>query len=118
MRNKAEQYRRRARLCLEVARTLSPGRQRLMDRATLIDMAQTWLRLAQEEKKEQENSPLGVGGLEVVQKQQQFQIDKQDQPASAAAVATAVTADVVRPYQSRASRRPSHSHTTGTQCSA
>jgi hypothetical protein len=52
MRNKAEQYRSRARSCLEVARTLSPGNKRLMERATLIDMAQTWLRLAQEEEQE------------------------------------------------------------------
>ena len=45
MRDKAEQYRSRARSCLEVARTLSPGNKRLMDRPTLIDMAETWLRL-------------------------------------------------------------------------
>jgi hypothetical protein len=39
-----------ARLCLEgCARTLSPRKKRLMDPATPIEMAQTWLRLAQEE---------------------------------------------------------------------
>ena len=78
MRNKAEQYRRRARLCLEVARTLSPGRERLMDRATLIDMAQTWLRLAQEEEQEAANRSAVVGRSEVVQQQQQIPINKQD----------------------------------------
>jgi hypothetical protein len=78
MRNKAEQYRRRARLCLEVARALSPGRERLIDRATLIDMAQTWLRLAQEEEQEAANRSAVVGRSEVVQQQQQIQINEQD----------------------------------------
>src|SRR5262249_26015056 len=78
VRNKAEQYRSRARLCLEVARTLSPGKKRLMDRATLIDMAQTWLRLAQEEEQEAANRSDVVGRSEVVQQQPQIQINKKD----------------------------------------
>jgi hypothetical protein len=49
-----------------------------MDRATLIDMAQTWLRLAQEEEQEAANRSAVVGRSEVVQQQQQIQIDKQD----------------------------------------
>jgi hypothetical protein len=45
-RARAEYYRRQARECLDVARTLSlePAR------ATLIDMPRTWLRLAREQE--------------------------------------------------------------------
>src|SRR5262249_45145525 len=51
--NRAEQYRIRAQWCLEIARSLSPPETKhLMDRATLIDMAQTWLRLAQEQEQQ------------------------------------------------------------------
>jgi len=77
VRNKAEQYRSRARLCLEIARTLSPGKK-VMDWATLIDMAQTWLRLAQEEEQEAANRSDVVGRFGVVQQQQQIQIIKKD----------------------------------------
>jgi hypothetical protein len=42
--SKAEVYRRRARACLEISRTLAPGEKH----AILTDMAQTWLRLAEE----------------------------------------------------------------------
>ena len=77
VRNKAEQYRSRARLCLEIARTLSPGKK-VMDWATLIDMAQTWLRLAQEEEQEAANRSDVVGRFGVVQQQQQIQINKKD----------------------------------------
>ena len=44
-----------------LARSMSPGTKRLMDQATLIDMAQTWLRLAQEE-----NQPAPQSRLEEV----------------------------------------------------
>ena len=45
-RARAEDYRRQAQECLDVARTLS-----LDDaRATLIDMARIWLRLAKEQE--------------------------------------------------------------------
>jgi hypothetical protein len=44
--NKAEEYRRHAQECLEVARPLSPE----TGRATLIEMARTWLRLAEEQE--------------------------------------------------------------------
>jgi hypothetical protein len=47
-----------------------------MDRATLIDMAQTWLRLAQEEEQEAANRSDAVGRSQVVQQQQQIQINK------------------------------------------
>src|SRR5262249_61691891 len=50
---RAEQHRLRARLCLEIARSLSPGTKHLVDRATLIDMAQTWLRLHKRKAKRQ-----------------------------------------------------------------
>ena len=46
MRVLAERYRRRAQECLEIARALSSGEKRII----LIDMAQTWLRLAEEEE--------------------------------------------------------------------
>ena len=45
-RDRAEQYRRLARECLEMARTISFGTKREI----LIDMAQTWLRLAEEQE--------------------------------------------------------------------
>jgi hypothetical protein len=41
---KADEYRRRAQECFELARSLSAGAQRDL----WLDMAQTWLRLAQE----------------------------------------------------------------------
>ena len=65
-RTRAEQYRRRSRQCLEIARTSSGTK-----RATLIDMAQTWLQLAEELEAD---IPLtGVEGRPVMQQQQQVQ---------------------------------------------
>ena len=49
-----------------------------MERATLIDMAQTWLRLAQEDEQEAANRSDVVGRSVVVQQQQQIQINKKD----------------------------------------
>jgi len=59
--SKGAQYRRRARECLEIALTLAPG----LKRATLTDIAQTWLRLAEE----QEATNL-VGDQPMMQQQQ------------------------------------------------
>jgi hypothetical protein len=62
-RDKAEQYRRRARECLEIALTQSSQSKRAM----LTDMAQTWLQLAEELKAD---IPLtAVGGRPVMQQQ-------------------------------------------------
>ena len=64
-RNIAEVYRRRARQCLEIARSLSPGHKR----AILTDMAQAWLGLAEEQE-------AAVGNEPVAQQQQQIQPDR------------------------------------------
>jgi hypothetical protein len=66
-RSRAEEYRRRSRQCLEIARTLSPG----MKRAILTDMAQTWLQLAEEQ--EAALPPSAVEDRPVMQQQQQVQ---------------------------------------------
>jgi hypothetical protein len=44
MSSKAEEYRKRAKACLEIALTVAPGQKRIV----LTDMAQTWLELAAE----------------------------------------------------------------------
>ena len=77
VRNKAEQYRSRARLCLEIARTLSPGKK-VMDWATLIDMAQTWLRLAQEE--EQQTGPMWLDDLGSSSSNSKFRLPRKTRP--------------------------------------
>jgi hypothetical protein len=61
----AARYRHRAQTCLEIARTLSPGEKRTI----LTDMAQTWLRLAEEE----EATSAVETSQPVVQQQQQIQ---------------------------------------------
>ena len=69
-RSVAEECRRRARECLHMART-SQG----SDRILLLDMAQTWLRLAEEQE-----ASIPPGAVEqpqpVVQQQQQVQPKK------------------------------------------
>ena len=69
-RSVAEECRRRARECLHMART-SQG----SDRILLLDMAQTWLRLAEEQE-----ASIPPGAVEqsqpVVQQQQQAQPKK------------------------------------------
>ena len=79
MRNKAEQYRSRARLCLEIARTLSPGKK-VMDRATLIDLAQTWLRLAQEEEQEAAKGPMWLDDLGSSSSNSKFRLTRKTRP--------------------------------------
>ena len=70
LRSVAEECRRRARECLHMART-SQG----SDRILLLDMAQTWLRLAEEQE-----ASIPPGAVEqsqpVVQQQQQAQPKK------------------------------------------
>ena len=66
--NRAEEYRRLARECLEIAHTLPAGERR----ATLLQMAQVWQRRAEE----QDEAPALPGAEEpsaVVQQQQQVQ---------------------------------------------
>jgi hypothetical protein len=66
-RDKAEQYRRRARECLEIALTQSSQSKRAM----LTDMAQTWLQLAEE--LEAAKSLIPIEARPVMQQQQQVQ---------------------------------------------
>jgi hypothetical protein len=49
-RARAEDYRRRAQECLDLARAISLERER----AVLIDMAQNWLRLAKDQDAQEE----------------------------------------------------------------
>ena len=78
MTSRADEYRRRAQECLEIARTFPDGERR----NGLLQMAQVWLRLAQEQAGN-ETLDLGEavsvppttteGGRPVVQQQQQVQ---------------------------------------------
>lgn len=77
---RAEEYRRRAQECLDLARTLSLETAR----ASLIDMAQRWLRLAEEQERHDAGLPPPAPAAErpqpVVQQQQQTQPrDDQDE---------------------------------------
>jgi hypothetical protein len=49
-RARAEEYRRRAQECLDLARKISLER----DRAIVLDMAQSWLRLAEQQERQEE----------------------------------------------------------------
>jgi hypothetical protein len=61
---RAEEYRHRAQECLELARSISLETAR----QALIDMAQSWLRLAQEQEA---SAPLGEAEPPPQQQQQQ-----------------------------------------------
>ena len=61
-------YRRRARACLGMARILAPGEKRAM----LTDMAQTWLRLAEELE------AANLVGDQPMMQQQQIQLKDDD----------------------------------------
>lgn len=78
-RTRAEEYRRRAQECLDLARTLSLETAR----ASLIDMAQSWLRLAEEQ--EEHEAVIPPPAVErpqpVVQQQQQVQPKDDDKKA-------------------------------------
>lgn len=70
---RAEEYRHRAQECLELARRISLETAR----QALIDMAQSWLRLAQEQEA---SAPLGEAEPPPQQQQpQQQQQQQQDQ---------------------------------------
>jgi hypothetical protein len=64
----AERYRRLAQECLDVARTLSLRTKR----AILIDMAQTWLQMAEEQEAAIPPSPVDQP-QPIMQQQQQVQ---------------------------------------------
>jgi hypothetical protein len=66
-RARAEDYRRRAQECLDLARAISLERER----AVLIDMAQNWLRLAKDQDAQEEIIQPPV--TEQPQQQQQIQ---------------------------------------------
>jgi hypothetical protein len=48
-RARAEEYRRRAQECLDLARKISLER----DRAVILDIAQSWLRLAEQQERQE-----------------------------------------------------------------
>ena len=75
-RARTEEYRRRAQECFDVARKISLER----DRAVILDIAQSWLRLAeQEEKQEKIALPPTAGQPQAaVQQQQQIQLKGED----------------------------------------
>jgi hypothetical protein len=53
MRARAEEFRRKAQECFDLARKISFER----DRAVLLDIAQNWLRLAEQQENAQEETP-------------------------------------------------------------
>jgi len=67
-------YRRRARECLEIARGSRVGAKR----TALIDLAQTWLRLAQEQESLVSPGQSAVSPEPSVAQQQQQQIQPKD----------------------------------------
>jgi hypothetical protein len=69
---RAEEYRHRAQECLELARSISLETAR----QALIDMAQSWLRLAQEQEA---SAPLGEAEPRPQQQQPQHQQQQQQQ---------------------------------------
>jgi hypothetical protein len=68
-RARAEEYRRRAQEFLDLARNISLER----DRAVLLDTAQSWLRLAEQQETQEETTPPQIveQPKPVVQQQQQ-----------------------------------------------
>jgi len=75
-RARAEEYRRRAQECLDLARAISLERER----AVLIDMAQNWLRLAKDQDAQEEiiQPPVTEQPQAVAQQQQQTQPKDKD----------------------------------------
>jgi hypothetical protein len=71
-RARAEEYRRRAEECLDLARRISLER----DRAVILDMAQSWLRLAEQQERQEEIIQPPV--TEQPQQQQQTQPKDED----------------------------------------
>jgi hypothetical protein len=75
-RARAEEYRRRAQECLDAARLISLE----TSRAALIEMAQSWLRLAEEQEAQEEIIPPPVTKQPhaAAQQQQQQQVQPKD----------------------------------------
>jgi hypothetical protein len=75
-RTRAEEYRRRAQECLDLARKISLERER----AIILDMAQSWLRLAEQQEAQEENpSPPAVEQQPLAAAQQQQQVQPKDE---------------------------------------
>jgi hypothetical protein len=75
-RARAEEYRRRAQECLDAARLISIE----TSRAALLDMAQSWLRLAEEQEAQEEiiRSRVSEQPQAAAQQQQQQQVQPKD----------------------------------------
>jgi hypothetical protein len=73
---RAEEYRRRAQECLDAARLISIE----TSRAALLDMAQSWLRLAEEQEAQEEiiRSRVSEQPQAAAQQQQQQQVQPKD----------------------------------------
>ena len=75
-RTRAEEYRRRAQECLDLARKISLERER----AIILDMAQSWLRLAEQQEAQEENpSPPAVEQPPQAAAQQQQKVQPKDE---------------------------------------
>jgi hypothetical protein len=77
MSERAEEYRRLAADCLTMARTASNEQTRI----ALIDQAQTWLRLAEEQEASQPPPATPARPQPVAQQQQQIQPKKDEDAA-------------------------------------
>jgi hypothetical protein len=73
-RTRAEEYRRRAQECLDLARKISLER----DRAVVLDIAQSWLRLAEQQETEEEITPPRTVEQPQPAAQQQQQVQPKD----------------------------------------
>ena len=75
-RDRADEYRRRAQECLDFARKISLER----DRAVILEMAQGWLRLAEEQEAQEESvrSLVSEQPHAAAQQQQQQQVQPKD----------------------------------------
>jgi hypothetical protein len=73
---RAEEYRRRAQECLDLARKISLEKER----AIILAMAQSWLRLAEQQEAQEENpSPPAVEQQPQAAAQQQQQVQPKDE---------------------------------------
>jgi hypothetical protein len=73
-RTRAEEYRRRAQECFDLARKISLER----DRAVVLHMAQSWLRLAEQQETQEEIMPPPADQPQAAQQQQQTQPKDED----------------------------------------
>jgi hypothetical protein len=72
--SRAEEYRRRAQECRDLARKVSLER----DRAVVLDMAQGWLRLAEQQETQEEITPPPAVERPQAAAQQQQQVQRKD----------------------------------------